>query len=472
MAKFYAFERATSKIVTLDTVNAATAATAVGSALSGVDALATFDARGQNIIATFKGDPYAMVRMAAGTVNVFKYSSSSWSQVASFTTTLNPSVLFTLHPVSLQVINDTIVATFYEVGVTKSGMTVRTSTDGAAWAAGVGSGLAATSTFGYNGSTTVWRNTLWASSGEGILGRVISPAAWVGGVNVADTGTDAGLGNALTQSGDFAHWNGDLYFIRPDTTSPRLYKLPASYSHSSVGAVAGWVNQAATGIPAPGALAVNYDQGTYALFTNPQDELCLLTNGANGIKLSKTTAATFPAFTDLTVSLLPTTLSGLTAATTIGVYEDDRRRTNELHTLLFRTGTTTYVANWDGASAVSILSTLTSTTALIPNAQKADYRTETVGSVVLTAVTQPFPGQVQIVYSLKDASSRTMAISPEYSADGDVWSAMTEDSGDGMTGLTSSPAGVSHTFRWSAHSDLTGDYSYMQMRIVARITSA
>lgn len=478
MAKILGYNRTAAKAVTLDTVNGTIAD--LGAAFTGgVDVLGTTDGRSRNTVAVFGGDPYALVRMSAGNINVFKYTGSAWASVATFTTTLNAAVLFTLHPISLQVVNDTLVAVFYEIGVTACGMVVRTSTDGAAWAAGVGSGQApgAWAQFGQTGDTVVWKNTVWASSGEGILGRVISPAAWVGGANVSDTGTDTLLNNQLGQSGSFAFWNNDLYFVLPDTTLPKLYKLPSDYTHTSVAAVAGWVNQSATSIPAPGALAVAPDGGNYCLFTNAQDELCLWTNGANGTKLSKTTAATFPAFADITTSVVPSTISALTAATSIGLYEDDRRRTNELHSFVFRTGApvgTTYLVTWDGVNQAKLLATKVLSSILFPNDQKSDQRTFTnlQPTCHITAVAQAFPGQATITYTIRDSSSRVCAISPEYSDDGgDTWKVMTEGSGgDGLSALTSSSAGISHTFVWDCFIDLGGTDTHQQMRVVPRIS--
>lgn len=477
MAKILGFNRTTSTAVTLDTV-AGTIAD-LGAAIVGVDALVTFDGRSRNTVAVFGGDPYVIVRMLAGTINVFKYSGGAWSSVASFTTTLNLAVLHTLHPVSLQVVNDTLVAVFYEVGVTASGMVVHTSTDGAAWSAGVGSGQAPATwaNFGQTGDTVVWKNTVWASSGEGIVGRVISPAAWVGGANVVDTGTDTNLDDSFGQGGSFAFWNNDLYFVLPNATLPKLYKLPSDYTHTSVAAVAGWVNQSATGIPAPGTVVANADCGNYCLFTNAQDELCLWTTGTNGVKLSKTTAATFPAFVDITGSMVPSELTALnTVFTRVGLYEDDRRRTNELHSFVFCAGLmsgTTYLVTWDGVNKAKVLSTKAEVI-LFPNDQKSDQRTFTdlQPTCHITAVSQAFPGQATITYTIRDSSSRPCAISPEYSDDGgDTWKVMTEGSGgDGTAALTSSLAGISHTFVWDCYIDLDGTNAHQQMRIVPRIS--
>lgn len=469
MAKLLAFNRGTSKAVTLDTINGTIAD--VGAAIATVDTTSAFDARSRNTTAVFLGDPYTLVRAGSGPVVVaaYKYSSGSWAIAGFWSFTLNGAGSPTVHPVSLQVVNNTLVAVFYETG-TIDGIHVRTTTDGASWSVATALGNAAWPDFGVSGATTVWRNTVWASSGEGILGRVISPAAWVGGG--VDVGSDSGLNDSLTQQGSFAHWKGDLYFIRPDTTTPRLYKLPSTYSHSSVAAVAGWANQNATGIPVPGSLVVGADSGTYCLFTNTQDELCLWTSSTTGgVKLSKTTAATFPLFTDLTSALVPSTITGLNRQT-IGLYEDDRRRTNELHSFVFRGGGSSMLVSWDGTNLAKVVSTHAATL-LIPNDQKSDLRTFTdlQPAVKVTAVAQAFPGQATISYTLREASSRKCSISAQYSADGDTWSVMTQGTGGSATSnLTTSPAGVAYTFVWDAYIDLDGSYDYMQMRVVPNIS--
>ena len=92
--------------------------------------------------------------------------------------------------------------------------------------------------------------------------------------------------------------------------------------------------------------------------------------------------------------------------------------------------------------------------------------------VPAVAVVENFQGQYSLNYFLIDDLSRTCAISPEYSIDGDTWSPMTEGSpgSSGQINLTSSPAGVSHVFVWDAYIDLVGTFPNMQMRIIPRIS--
>jgi hypothetical protein len=83
--------------------------------------------------------------------------------------------------------------------------------------------------------------------------------------------------------------------------------------------------------------------------------------------------------------------------------------------------------------------------------------------------TGPQNGNVPIAYSLADAYSDPCSIAAEYSVDrGVTWSAATPiaGQGDGMTGLSSSPSGTSHTFVWDAGHDLgNGTFTNVQVRL-------
>ncbi|MEK9150124.1 MAG: VCBS repeat-containing protein, partial [Candidatus Desantisbacteria bacterium] len=76
-------------------------------------------------------------------------------------------------------------------------------------------------------------------------------------------------------------------------------------------------------------------------------------------------------------------------------------------------------------------------------------------------------GKVNISYTLVDEDFDTVRILPEYSRDDISWSEATAGGGgEGKEGLTSSPAGVAHTFVW----DSVKDIGSIQTNIIFRIT--
>ena len=59
----------------------------------------------------------------------------------------------------------------------------------------------------------------------------------------------------------------------------------------------------------------------------------------------------------------------------------------------------------------------------------------------------------------------------EFSIDGDNWSLMSQGDGDsGVETLASLPVGVPYFFHWDAFIDLDGNFPFMNMRVVARIS--
>jgi hypothetical protein len=68
----------------------------------------------------------------------------------------------------------------------------------------------------------------------------------------------------------------------------------------------------------------------------------------------------------------------------------------------------------------------------------------------------PKAGNIPITYTLFDDESNKCSILVEYSADGGAtWHTATKGAGgQGKTGLTSSPAGIAHTFVWNSRADL------------------
>ncbi|MHC5081748.1 MAG: hypothetical protein ACYTHN_22320 [Planctomycetota bacterium] len=94
-------------------------------------------------------------------------------------------------------------------------------------------------------------------------------------------------------------------------------------------------------------------------------------------------------------------------------------------------------------------------------------------------VTVPTPtgvqsGDITITYTLSDAESDVCSIAAGYSVDGGAnFSPATEGTGgDGTTGLTSSPTGVSHTFVWDSVADGVALTSLLFQTVQVRLTPA
>jgi hypothetical protein len=63
-------------------------------------------------------------------------------------------------------------------------------------------------------------------------------------------------------------------------------------------------------------------------------------------------------------------------------------------------------------------------------------------------------GDITVTYKLKNWDSTASRIVVEFSEDGTSWATATKGTGgDNITGLTTSPAGVSHTFVWDSYTD-------------------
>jgi hypothetical protein len=88
-------------------------------------------------------------------------------------------------------------------------------------------------------------------------------------------------------------------------------------------------------------------------------------------------------------------------------------------------------------------------------------------SVVTPTGTQS--GNITIDYTLIDQESNACSVQVLYSLDGSTWYTATRaDSGDGTSGLTSSPSGVNHTFVWASGKDIVDkNASSVQVYIVA-----
>lgn len=456
MAKALAFKRLTNEVVTIDTVN--NDLVALGAAIPSVDVSPAFPLRTRNNLIIFQGSPFLLYRDTPGLdARLSAFDGTVWADPG-FALGTGADV-----PGGMFLDRDQLVTHWYD------GANVRfaRSTDGATWPGSVTSPAVTD-----QGQSVLWRNTVFVATPEGLVYYL--PQTNVAGAAV-DTGDDAGMTGPEMVLGSFAFWNNDLYFMLPGP-SLRLYKLDASWQPGAPVAPPAWTNQVALGIPSLGTFAVGPDAGAPCLFVNALDELCLLYSAQLGTKLAKTTAATFPQFTDETGNFLPTALA---ARTDVGfaLAQDDRRRVGELQSfILHLTSGDTQLASWDGVNEVNVRTTFVGDAVMPPNDRFGALRIYTAFQpsthIDPAGVTQPFPGRVEIDYTLKEASSRPCDIFGEYSTDGDEWLPMSQGDGDdGNELLTASPAGVSHTFFWDAWQDVSGTFDNMNMRIVARISA-
>lgn len=300
-------------------------------------------------------------------------------------------------------------------------------------------------------------------------------------VNAApDTGSDTLLTGAPGPSnllGSFARWDGVLYFVQPKSASGpiKLYALDASWEAPLAVPSPQWTVSPFSGIVDAGLTTVSADAGMWALFVNKSDELCLFYSASGSTKLAKTVSKSLPlVFTDLTNTLLPSTIA---AKTNLGItlYTDDRRRSNVFHTLIIRdlSAGSTIITSWDGVSSLVEVGTVTGVDLLLPSSQSGEESTFTnlQPTIELTAVAQVFPGRVRLDYVVRADPARTIDILPEYSLDKDQWLPMTQgDADSGTTGLTATPSGDAYFFHWDIFSDLAGDFRNLPVRIVDRIS--
>ena len=314
---------------------------------------------------------------------------------------------------------------------------------------------------------------------SGATGSVAANTMYVNGA--PDVGNDLGLGppdGSANQLGSFASWDGSLFFIQPQTaTNPAtaLYKLNQSWAATSILPAPQWTNTAIAGLPNVGSATVSNDAGVACLFVNNQDALSVFFSGATGTKIATCSSKSLPLqFTDGTNSLLPTTLS-TKANMGIVLYDDDRRRTNNLQWFLIRDLSTssTYICPWDGVSAIAIADTLAGVDYMLPFSHHGEESTFTnyAPSVKITSTSQPFPGQVRIDYKVRCNPAHPVDVFGEYTIDGDNFFPMSEGDGDsGSSGLATSPSGNNYFFFWDAFVDLQGNYNNMGVRIFARIS--
>ena len=329
---------------------------------------------------------------------------------------------------------------------------------------------------GGSGDFNIGENVTGSLSGA--HGTVTANTMYVN--SAPDIGNDGNLGGAsgpANQLGSFASWDGTLYFIQPRTAAnpTRIYQLNPSWSPTLVLPFPQWTSIAFNGLPDVSFATVTNDAGVWCLFVNNLDELCLFFSGATSTKLATTTSKVLPLqFNEVTNSLLP---SALASKANLGIvlYDDDRRRTNNLQWFLVRdlASAALYICPWDGTSPIAIESTLTGVDYLLPFTHHGEEPTFTnySPSVRITAVSQPFPGRVRIDYKVRCNPAHPVDVFGEYSIDGDKFSPMSEgDADSGSTSLATSPSGNSYFFYWDAFVDLQGDYNNLAVRIFARIS--
>jgi hypothetical protein len=329
---------------------------------------------------------------------------------------------------------------------------------------------------GGTGDFNIGETITGASSGA--TGVVSANTIYVN--SAPDAGNDAGLSGIAGPAnllGSFASWNGTLYFLQPKTASniTTIYRLNPSWSPVLILPFPQWTNTAFSGIPDVSFFTVTNDSGMACLFVNNQNQLSVFFSGATSTKLATASSPVIPiAFTDVSNSILPTVLA-TKANLGIALYDDDRRRTNNLQWFLIRdlAALSIYICPWDGISPIQIAATIPGSDFMLPFSHHGEETTFTnySPSVKITSVAQTFPGQVRIDYTVRCNPPHVVNVFGEYSVDGDNFLPMSEGDGDsGSTSLATSPTGNSYFWLWDAFVDLQGDYTNLIIRIFAVIS--
>lgn len=466
MAKALTFKRTTREVVTVDTVNGAV--TSLGAPLAATELTSAFPNRSKNLIAVYRGDVYLLYLHTSNEVRCARLVAGVWTDVVGFTAISGGTG--TISPTCLQVERGWLVAAAQISGSAGADATIfRRTADGATWDAPVSTLTPVQPTTSVGGHSIVWKNAVWVATAAGLIYYL--PATDV--IAAAhDPGSDGALDEPEATIGNFCFWNGALYFARGGAV-PTIYRLDPNWTPTSPTAPPAWSKIALTGLNAVGTVTTGPDVGSMLAFVDKTDSLVLLYSGSLSTKAAKTTALTFPAFTDVSTSLLP---SEIQTDLDLGfaLFVDDRRRTNELHTILVRdpTGNSVKLMSWNGTTEASVRATFAALQLMLPDDRFGALRTYTAKqpAAFVTATSQPWPGRVEISYTLVDDSSRPLDVFGEYSTDGDQWFTMTQGEGDdGNSLLPSSPAGIAYTFHWDAFVDLDDDLPFVYQRIVARI---
>ena len=467
MAKLLAFRRDIGKVVTIDTINNTLAVLGLVHPTN-VDNTGKFGLRTRNNVAVFKGAPFLAYREAVALeARVALYATGFWVDVLTMVDAMGGYQ----SPVALHVVQDKLVfiSQLNSSAITGLAIAVQSS-DGTTWSAPVNRALPTTPGDSHGGHSIVWRNAVWVATVDGLLYYNVAGDAFAPAV---DTGSDSGLAGANALMGAFAFWNNDLYFVMPGA-SMRVYKLASDWDLAAPPAAPAWTNVVATGITSAGTFTAGADSSAVCLLVGPADDaLYLIYSAQLGTKMARTTAAAYPNFTDVTDTYIPSSLRTETYLD-ISMFVDDRRRTAELHSFLLRSPMSgdTKLLSWDGASEFVVRTTFAGVSVMPPHERFGALRTYTgfQPSCYMRSTSAPFPGRVQIDYTVNDLSSRPVDVFGEYSVDGDEWMPMSQGDGDdGSEQISTTPPGE-HTFYWDAWKDLSGSYSNMRMRIVARIS--
>lgn len=470
MAKLLAYDRANLQPVTLDTVTGAL--TALGGTIPTAEPSNTFPGRVKDIVSTYLGDTYLLYRDTTPELHLSLYDGvSAWADVGTF---LNPAG--NVFPVALQVWRNQLLALYQDVGATTINVALSDPNDGTAW--NFGSAMALPS-ITPAGKTFAWRSVVFVATADGITWYNPDTDAW----GPLDTGNDAAITGAKAAHGAFATIGNALYYILPTDSgvgTPLLYRLASGWDPASPPAAPAWTNLNLL-FPAAGGINPTADNATYALFVNKAGVLTAWYSGTLATKIvTITDSGSGFVVNDITTTVAP----GLGSVIEAGwsVYVDDRRSSNEQHTILGRnlqaSPNEILVYSWDGVSEATLVARLDNgglgQDLILPDDELGgEFRTFTnvEPSCHIRTANQPFPGRYEFAYTVRDTSSRPVDLSGEYSLDGQTWSAMTQGSGDdGNENLATSPAGTDYTFFWDAFQDLAGDFDLVKVRLVARIS--
>jgi len=483
MAKFLAYKRIDRQVVVVNTIDILVES--LGNQIVGADIVADFPNRCENIVAQFRGDYYLLYRTTTNEIHlsVLDLTAGTWSDVIGFAPVVTGSG--TLTPLCLQVVKDRLIAVITRsasIGI--DGVLARRSAadDGATWSPEVSRAFATQPTDSRAGPSLVWHNAVFFSTSEGI--GYYNPATDTISTTF-DSGNDVGIVGQKANFGSFTFFGGDLYYVLPTDSAvgnPALYKLNKTWSTISPTATPAWINTLVV-LPATGGIVVNNDTGNYSLFVNRAGVLSLAYSGGLGSKLiSIVPFGSLYTVTDLSETFLS---SGIRSEPHLGFsyFVDDRRRTNEQHTVVVRfrpsIPQSIILLLWDGLTPLEELGSLDDGGAgldlMVPEVERGDFRTFTNNqpSCFIDDTSQPFPGRMRIDYTVRDTGSRPVDVIPEYSLDGQTWAEMSQGDGDsGKENLATLPGGQSYFFYWDAFVDLDGNVDHCDIRVVARISGA
>lgn len=469
MAKALGFQRDISKVVTVDTINNAVAILGLVHPTN-VDTTDKFGLRTRNNVAVFRGAPFLLYRESvAKETRVSLLATGFWVDQASATVS-DPATGYR-SPLALHVERDKLVSIVtVNADGTVDAIEAQQTTDGITWSSAVSLPMPIMPADSRGGHSIGWRNAIWVATSQGLVYYDVAGDAW--GPSF-DTGDDTNITGQEALMGAFAFWNNDLYFVLPGAAL-RIYKLATGWNLTTPPAAPAWANIVATGIQSVGTFTPGPDSSGVCLVVGPADDnLYLLYSAQLGTKMVRTTTADYPNFTDVTDVYVPLALRSETHFD-ISLFMDDRRRVLELQSFLFRSPTSgdTRLAAWDGVGEIAVRTTFAGVSVMPPHERFGALRTYTgyQPSCFIRGTSQPFPGRVQIDYTVYDISTRPVDVFGEYSIDGDEWLPMSQGDGDsGNEQIDTTPPGE-HTFYWDAWADLSGTYTGLPMRIVARIS--